>query len=102
MLVNAFEATEPGGAVRLWLEQSGREVTFCVWNRQAIPGDVAPRVFQRNFSTKAESGRGLGTYAMKLFGETYLGGDMSFTTSKESGTIFRLRLPRRGSEDCQP
>lgn len=94
MLVNAFEATEPGGEVRIWTKTSGEAVTFCVWNRQAIPEDIALRVFQRNFSTKAESGRGMGTYMMKLFGETYLGGKVSFTTSKEEGTVFRLRLPR--------
>ncbi len=100
MLVNAFEATEPEDEVRLWLEQSDNTVTFCVWNRQAIPEDVALRVFQRNFSTKAESGRGLGTYAMRLFSETYLGGKMSFATSKENGTVFRLCLPGRHSENC--
>ncbi|NBD35045.1 MAG: sensor histidine kinase [Chloroflexi bacterium] len=93
MLVNAFEATPSGGEVKLWVETSDQSVTFCVWNRQAIPSDVARRVFQRNFSTKAESGRGLGTYTMKLFGETYLGGTVGFTTSDAEGTVFRLCLP---------
>jgi K+-sensing histidine kinase KdpD len=93
MLVNAFEASEPGDKVKLWLEESGDSLTFCVWNRQVTPPDITLRVFQRNFSTKAESGRGLGTYTMKLFGETYLGGKVSFTTSEENGTIFCLCLP---------
>jgi len=93
MLVNAFEATEPGGTVRLWVEPGDNTVTFCVWNRQAIPKAVVLRVFQRNFSTKADSGRGLGTYTMKLFGEIYLGGKVNFTTSEVHGTTFRLCLP---------
>jgi hypothetical protein len=94
MLTNAFEATEPGGTVRLWVEPGDDTVTFYVWNGQAIPDDVALRVFQRNFSTKAESGRGLGTYTMKLFSETYLGGKVDFTTSEEHGTTFRLCVPK--------
>jgi nitrogen-specific signal transduction histidine kinase len=98
MLVNAFEATAPGGEVRLWAESSEETVTFCVWNRTMIPEDIALRVFQRNFSTKTEPGRGLGTYIMKLFGETYLGGKVSFTTSAEQGTVFRFCVPKKLSE----
>jgi nitrogen-specific signal transduction histidine kinase len=95
MLVNAFEATAPGGKVWLWAEPSEERVTFCVWNRAMIPEDIALRVFQRNFSTKSEPGRGMGTYIMKLFGETYLGGEVSFTTSEARGTVFRLCLPKK-------
>jgi signal transduction histidine kinase len=98
MLINAFEATAPGGEVRLWTEPTEDTVTFCVWNRAVIPENIALRVFQRNFSTKAGSGRGMGTYIMKLFGETYLGGEVSFTTSEARGTVFRLCLPKKISE----
>ncbi|RJR33419.1 MAG: ATP-binding protein [Desulfobacteraceae bacterium] len=66
---------------------------FNVWNRQAIPPRVALRIFQRNFTTKEEAGRGLGTYSMKFFGEKILGGQVSFTTSAESGTVFKFSLP---------
>jgi sensor histidine kinase regulating citrate/malate metabolism len=52
------------------------------------------RIFQRNYSTKSDSGRGLGTYSMKLFGETYLGGKVDFTSSESEGTTFHLRLPK--------
>lgn len=94
MLINAFEATEPGGTVRFWVEQTDRDVSFHIWNRQAIPAEQQLRVFQRNFSTKATSGRGLGTYSVKLFGEAYLGGKVDFTSSEAEGTTFRLALPR--------
>ncbi len=93
MLMNAFEASGPGGEVKLWAERTDNAITFRVWNQQVIPEDVARRVFQRNFSTKAEAGRGLGTYAMKLFGETYLKGKVDFTTSETRGTIFSFCLP---------
>jgi signal transduction histidine kinase len=97
MLVNACEATEPGGTVRLWVETTATHLSFCVWNQAHIPESVALRIFQRSFSTKQQSGRGMGTYSMKLFGERILGGAVSFVSTLQSGTTFRLELPRTGS-----
>jgi K+-sensing histidine kinase KdpD len=93
MLVNAFEATDEGGEVRLWFEQDQRGTSFCVWNNAFIPENVAMRIFQRYYSTKAEMGRGLGTYAIRLLGEQFLGGKARFTTSEAGGTVFRFDLP---------
>jgi signal transduction histidine kinase len=99
MLVNAFEATPEGGAVRLIVDQGGDSGTsatrFRVWNAGAIPAAVVPRIFQRFFSTKTGAGRGYGTYAMKLFGEQLLRGKVRFTTSESEGTWFELLLPRQ-------
>ena len=101
MVKNAFEATPVGGQVRLWCEREpnggGQElsdaVAFHVNNAGEIPPTVAPRIFQRSFTTKAGTGHGLGTYGMRLLGERYLGGKVSFTTSAEAGTVFSIRLP---------
>jgi signal transduction histidine kinase len=93
MVINALEASKEGDGIRIWVEEDGPWVSFCVWNRKPIPGFFQNRVFQRNYSTKAEVGRGIGTYSMRLFGETYLGGKVDFTTSEADGTTFRLRLP---------
>jgi signal transduction histidine kinase len=93
MITNALEATDEDGNVRIWLEHKESSLSFCVWNHQAIPQDIALRVFQRNYSTKEGDGRGVGTYSMKLFGETFLGGQVNFTTSEEEGTVFRFSVP---------
>ena len=93
MLINALEATEEGGTVKVWIEQHDNNLSFYVWNAQEIPKDVALRIFQRNFSTKGEPGRGIGTFSMKLFGEKILGGQIRFTTSSEIGTTFKFTLP---------
>ena len=62
-------------------------------NGGVIPPEVQARIFQRSFSTKAARGRGLGTYSMKLLGERYLGGEVSFVSTPETGTVFSIRLP---------
>ncbi len=93
MIVNAAEDSRAGEAVKLWVEHAGDELQFNVWNRGAIPDPIARRIFQRHFSSKPGAGRGLGTYAMKLFGEEFLGGRVSFETSPAAGTVFRLALP---------
>ncbi len=97
MLVNALEATGEGGEVKMWIDQEEESVTFRVFNRAVIPPDTAKRIFQRFFSTKLEPGRGLGTYSMKLFGEKFLGGKVSFTTSGKDGTVFSLSIPKNAS-----
>lgn len=94
MVRNALEATERGGVVRLSCEHDRRSVALRVHNGAVMDADVQARVFQRSFSTKGERGRGLGTYSMKLFGEHYLGGEVSFVSAAETGTIFTIRLPR--------
>jgi signal transduction histidine kinase len=95
MLINAFEATRVNHDIKLAVEEQNEAVAFRVWNELPIPESLALRVFQRNFSTKEGSGRGLGTYTMKLFGETYLGGKVDFTSSTKDGTIFRFVLPKQ-------
>ena len=93
MLTNAFEATKKGGRIRLTIEDLKGAVIFSVWNDLCIPEKIALRVFQRNYSSKAENGRGLGTFGMKIFGEKVLGGKVDFTSSGEEGTVFRFILP---------
>lgn len=93
MVTNALEATAPSGTVKVWYEYGEETIDFKVWNNQQIPEDTALRVFQKNFSTKSGEGRGIGTYAMKLIGETILGGRVTFITSAE-GTVFSFSLQR--------
>ena len=93
MVINALEATSDNGEVRIWTESGKEAFVFCVWNEQEIAPEIVHRVFQRNFSTKAQSGRGIGTFSMKLFGEDILGGRVDFATSRQEGTLFRFSHP---------
>jgi signal transduction histidine kinase len=52
---------------------------------------VRAHVFQRSFSTKG-TGRGLGTYSIKLLTERYLGGRVWFESAEGQGTTFHVEL----------
>ena len=91
MLKNALEATMPGREVRLRGQVAGDKVEFSVWNDGLVSREARMQMFQRSYSTKG-AGRGIGTYSLRLFAESYLGGQVSFT-SGENGTTFTVSLP---------
>jgi len=93
MIINALEASPDGGVVRVNLSMKDNNVWWNVWNEGYIPEAVQARIFQRYFTTKKGDGRGLGTYSMRLLGETYLGGTIQFTSDEVGGTIFSFILP---------
>ena len=93
MITNALEASNQGGKVTFSVLLEDSNMIFNIHNTTVIPEDVQLRVFQRNFSTKANTGRGIGTFSMKLFGEKILGGQVSFTSTPEEGTCFTFALP---------
>jgi signal transduction histidine kinase len=97
LVLNGLEATPVTGLVRISGDAAADNIEISVWNDGVVPADVEPRIFQRFFSTKAGRGRGHGLFAAKLFCESYLGGQVEFSTSPENGTTFTLRLPRGGS-----
>lgn len=92
MVINALEASPVGGTVKISLFEINSEVFITVTNIGEIPEDVQLRIFKRSFSTKNSSGRGIGTYSMKLFGERYLGGKVGFK-SQNGQTMFSIQLP---------
>ena len=94
MLKNAFEATEPSGTVALSFDVKDDRPAFSVQNAAVMQESVKLRVFERSFSTSGDSGRGLGTYSMKLFGERFLEGTVSFSSNTGEGTTFRISLPQ--------
>jgi len=91
MLKNGLEASLPGQTVVLSSEKKGDKVVFSVQNSTFIPIEIQRQLFQRSFSTKG-TGRGIGTYSMKLLGEKYLKGKVWFESSRENGTSFFIAL----------
>ncbi len=93
LVKNALEAAETGGTVTLGCHAEGDSVCLTVHNAAVIPPEVQPQIFSRSFSTKG-SGRGLGTYSIRLISERYLHGHVSFVSNAAEGTRFTVRFPR--------
>ncbi len=92
MLKNAIEASGSDDSVAIGCSVKDGVVEFLVRNSQFMPKEVQMQIFQRSFSSKG-SGRGIGTYSMKLLGEKLLGGRIAFSTDPQKGTEFRFQLP---------
>jgi hypothetical protein len=93
MVKNALEASSIDGLVHVICEKKSRQIVFSVHNDGVISDEVALNIFTRYFSTKTGSGRGLGTYSMKLYGEQYLGGSVTYSSTENDGTTFYISLP---------
>ncbi|MGD7652049.1 MAG: sensor histidine kinase [Verrucomicrobiales bacterium] len=93
LTINALEAVGSGETVTLNAESTDDSVTFTVHNHAVIAPEVRQQLFTRSFSTKG-TGRGLGTYSIKLLTERYLNGRVSFVSHKTKGTTFKVTYPR--------
>ena len=81
-----------GATVSLGCHAEGDAVCFSVHNAGVMPVRVQSQVFNRSFSTKG-SGRGLGTYRIKLISERYLRGQVSCVPNADEGTRFTACYP---------
>jgi len=97
LLKNALEATKLNGIVTSGIRENGDKIIFWVKNDQLIPKDIQLQLFQRSFSTKG-TGRGLGTYSIRLLTENYLEGKVSFISNEAEGTVFSIELNKKFPE----
>jgi len=92
MIKNAIEASRKGQCVTATCKKDRNNVIFSVHNPNFIEKNIQLNIFKRSFSTKS-SGRGWGTYSMKLLTERYLNGKIEFTSTEEDGTTFYAKYP---------
>jgi signal transduction histidine kinase len=89
---NAVQAVSPGGTVELIGTTTQDQVVFAVENPgPAIPGDVARRLFEPFFTTRAE-GTGLGLSIAKKIAEAH-GGDVTLAVNTAALVRFELAFP---------
>ena len=90
MVKNACEASQ-GTTVTVRAAAADGKVRFSVHNDLVMPAEVKSKVFIYGNSTKG-TGRGLGTYSMKIIGENYLKGHVWFRSEEGFGTEFYFEL----------
>jgi len=92
MLKNALEASKNDEIVTIGVKQTSNELIFWVHNKAFIPDEIRYQIFKRSFSTKG-TGRGLGTYSIKLLTENYLKGSVNVESIENAGTTFSVSIP---------
>ena len=96
LLINAVEALPLEGTLAFRLHKRPNHIALVVAaNGHGIPPEHKERLFQSFFTTKAESGTGLGLALSKKIVERH-GGKIrarSRITPGKSGTVFRISLP---------
>jgi len=94
LVVNAIQAMEGGGALRVTSRLQGEEVEILVADTgPGIPDDVQPRIFEPFFTTKPEGrGTGLGLSTVLMVVERHRG-KVDFTSKPGDGTTFRITFP---------
>lgn len=90
----AFATDEEIGRIDVTVDNLPDEVVIRVSdNGTGIPEDVQERIWEPFFTTKGESGLGLGLEICKTFIEGH-GGTMDFSTAPGEGTTFSIYLPK--------
>ncbi len=92
LCVNAVQAMEGGGALRVSARADGGEVLVEFQDSgPGISADVRAHVFEPFYTTKA-SGTGLGLAIVRQAAETH-GGAVEVESPPGGGALFRMRLP---------
>jgi two-component system NtrC family sensor kinase len=102
LFINAAEAMNAGGQLAVELRGNTTEVEIDVCDTGiGIPADILPHIFEPFFSTKNESGSGLGLAV--VYGIVHRhGGAIEVASKVGVGTTFHLRFPRHSTTDAEP
>lgn len=92
LVKNALEASDDQGTVTVHIGRADDGGRISVHNDTVMSPTVKAQVFERSFSTKG-TGRGIGTYSVRLFAEKYLQGSVGFSSEPGLGTTFHVTLP---------
>lgn len=102
LLVNALDAVQPGGVVAVRVRAGGGRVSLVVSDNGAgIAAEVQARMFEPLFTTKGESGTGLGLWLSRQIVER-AGGTLrvrSATAGGRRGTTFVAAFPALPSKN---
>ncbi len=95
LLLNAAQATPPGGTIAVLAEKVRFAEMIELRVRDTgcgIPADILPHVFEPFFTTKRGKGTGLGLSITQNYVHSH-GGDIQVESIPDSGTTVRVTLP---------
>ncbi len=95
LLLNAAEATPPGGTITVLAEKVRFANVIELRVRDTgcgIPADILPHVFEPFFTTKRGKGTGLGLSISQNYVRSH-GGEMQVESIPDSGTTVRVTMP---------
>jgi two-component system, NtrC family, sensor kinase len=104
LLLNAAQATPPGGSITVTAEtaKAGFAVELRVRDTgTGVPPDILPHVFEPFFTTKRGTGTGLGLSITRNYVLRH-GGDIQMQSVPGSGTTVRVTLPLRHALQLKP
>ena len=97
LLLNAAQATAPGGSITILADQVRFADLIELRVRDTgcgIPADILPHVFEPFFTTKRGKGTGLGLSISQAYVRSH-GGDIQVESIPEHGTTVRVTMPIR-------
>lgn len=98
LVLNAIDATDKGGTIRVAATAEGGAVVLTVADDgSGIPPQVLARLFRPYFTTK-KHGTGLGLFVLRRIVEVH-GGRVGVQSELGKGTTFRVELPVKTEED---
>lgn len=101
LLINAGQASAPGGAIEVRLKDCGDKVAVSVTDHgHGIDPQVRPSIFKSHFTTRAE-GSGLGLASCRRIIEKHHKGKIDFVSDPATGTTFTFFLPYSDGEEEQ-
>lgn len=100
LLLNAIQAVEPRGSIRIRTYRDGPAVAVTVTDSgPGIPADVLPRVFDLGFTTKGPGrGSGIGLALSRVVLEEH-GGSIDVVSEPGRGASVTVRLPLVAAEE---
>jgi two-component system, NtrC family, sensor kinase len=97
LLLNAAQATDPGGRITILADEvkfAGMVEMRVRDTGSGIPADILPHVFEPFFTTKRGRGTGLGLSISQSYVRSH-GGDIQVESIAGCGTTVRVTLPLR-------
>jgi signal transduction histidine kinase len=97
LLLNAAQATSPGGRITILADKVKFAEVVELRVRDTgcgIPADILPHVFEPFFTTKRGQGTGLGLSISQSYVRSH-GGDIQVESIPDAGTTVRVTLPIR-------